>query len=245
MNRSDAEKLISDCIAELKEEFDELDSIALHNQEKVLDAFRKNAVQARHFGGSTGYGYDDAGRDTLACVFADALGAESAVVSPMITAGTQALSLMLFGVLRPGDLFISVSGKPYDTLTDVISGENCGSLKEFGVDFDVIDLEIHPESPWNGRRLKDLALPEDIVVSSMVRNGKIMSPRGNTMIQDKDILFLMGTPERIHEAASSGGAEIPSEKESDPELHGENPEAENTGSPEGGPDGADSSTQTD
>ena len=79
----------------------------------------------------------------------------------------------------------------------------------------------------------------------MVRNGKIMSPRGNTMIQDKDILFLMGTPERIHEAASSGGAEIPSEKESDPELHGENPEAESTGSPEGGPDGADSSTQTD
>ena len=79
----------------------------------------------------------------------------------------------------------------------------------------------------------------------MVRNGKIMSPRGNTMIQNKDILFLMGTPERIHEAASSGGAEIPSEKESDPELHGENPEAENTGSPEGGPDGADSSTQTD
>ena len=122
------------------------------------------------------------------------------------------------------------------------------SLELFALDktdFDVIDLEIHPESPWNGRRLKDLALPEDIVVSSMVRNGKIMSPRGNTMIQDKDILFLMGMPERIHEAASSGGAEIPSEKESDPELHGENPEAENTGSPEGGPDGADSSTQAD
>ena len=147
MNRSDAEKLISDCIAELKEEFDELDSIALHNQEKVLDAFRKNAVQARHFAGSTGYGYDDAGRDTLACVFADALGAESAVVSPMIPAGTQALSLMLFGVLRPGDLFISVSGKPYDTLTDVISGENCGSLKEFGVDFDVIDLKFDGLTP--------------------------------------------------------------------------------------------------
>lgn len=122
------------------------------------------------------------------------------------------------------------------------------SLELFALDktdFDVIDLEIHPESPWNGKRLKDLALPEDIVVSSMVRNGKIMSPRGNTMIQDKDILFLMGTPERIHEAASSGGAEIPSEKESDPELYGENPAAENTDSPEGGADGADSSTQTD
>ena len=141
MRKETAEKLVNDCIRELKAEFDNIADIALHNQEKVLDAFRKNAVQARHFAGSTGYGYDDAGRDTLSQVFADALGAESAVVSPMITAGTQALTLMLFGVLRPGDLFVSVTGKPYDTLSDVISGENCGSLKEFGVDFDMIGLK--------------------------------------------------------------------------------------------------------
>ena len=128
MRKETAEKLVNDCIRELKAEFDNIADIALRNQEKVLDAFRKNAVQARHFAGSTGYGYDDAGRDTLSQVFADALGAESAVVSPMITAGTQALTLMLFGVLRPGDLFVSVTGKPYDTLSDVISGENCGSL---------------------------------------------------------------------------------------------------------------------
>ena len=141
MRKETAEKLVNDCIRELKAEFDNIADIALRNQEKVLDAFRKSAVQARHFAGSTGYGYDDAGRDTLSQVFADALGAESAVVSPMITAGTQALTLMLFGVLRPGDLFVSVTGKPYDTLSDVISGENCGSLKEFGVDFDMIGLK--------------------------------------------------------------------------------------------------------
>lgn len=147
MERNKAKQLVDECIALLSEEFAVIDDIALFNQEKVLDAFRKNAVQARHFAGSTGYGYDDAGRDTLSAVFADALGAESAVVSPMITAGTQALSLMLFGVLRPGDLFVSVSGKPYDTLSDVISGENCGSLKEFGVDFAKIDLKIDDLTP--------------------------------------------------------------------------------------------------
>ena len=147
MKREKAEKLVNECIAELAPEFAHIAENALFNQEKVLNAFRKNAVQARHFTGSTGYGYDDAGRDTLSQVFADALGAESAVVSPMITAGTQALTLMLFGVLRPGDLLVSVSGKPYDTLTDVISGENCGSLKEFGVDFEVIDLKFDGLTP--------------------------------------------------------------------------------------------------
>lgn len=147
MRRESAEKLVSESLAELAPRYAALDGTALFNQEKVLNAFRKNAVQARHFIGTTGYGYDDAGRDTLCAVFADALGAESAVVSPSITAGTQALALMLFGVLRPGDLLLSVSGKPYDTLTDVISGENCGSLKEFGVDFEQIALKFEGLKP--------------------------------------------------------------------------------------------------
>lgn len=147
MRRDSAEKIVSESLAELAPRFAVLDETALFNQEKVLNAFRKNAVQARHFIGTTGYGYDDAGRDALCAVFADALGAESAVVSPSITAGTQALALMLFGVLRPGDLLLSVSGKPYDTLTDVISGENCGSLKEFGVDFEQIALKFEGLKP--------------------------------------------------------------------------------------------------
>lgn len=140
MNRTDAEKLVNETCNELSERFAAIDDIALHNQKKVLDAFRKNAVQARHFYGSSGYGYDDAGRETLCAVFADAFGAEKAVVSPLISAGTQALTLMLFGVLRPDDILLSVSGMPYDTLTDVIGGDNCGSLKEFGVKFACIDL---------------------------------------------------------------------------------------------------------
>ena len=101
------------------------------------------------------------------------------------------------------------------------------SLELFALDktdFDVIDVEIHSDSPWCGKRLSELSLPEDIVVSSMVRHGKIMSPRGNTQIQDKDILFIMGTPERVLEAVSTGGAEIPSASEITDS--GENPEEE-------------------
>ena len=133
MNFTEAEKLVKECEKELSERFAEIDDTALYNQRKVLNAFKKHNVQARHMYGSTGYGYDDAGRDTLSAVFADALGAEAAVVSPAISAGTQAITLMLFGVLRPGDTLFAVSGAPYDTLKDVISGENRGSLKEFGV----------------------------------------------------------------------------------------------------------------
>ena len=121
--------------------FSKIDKIALINQKKVLDAFRKNAVQARHFYGTTGYGYDDIGRDTLCRVFADVFGAEDVVVSPLIANGTHALTLALFAVLRPGDTFISVSGKPYDTLDEVISGENIGSLRDFKVNFSSIELE--------------------------------------------------------------------------------------------------------
>lgn len=121
--------------------FSQIDKIALINQKKVLDAFQKNAVQARHFYGTTGYGYDDIGRDTLCRVFADVFGAEDAVVSPLIANGTHALTLALFAVLRPGDTFISVSGKPYDTLDEVISGENIGSLRDFKVNFSSIELE--------------------------------------------------------------------------------------------------------
>ncbi|MBQ2711733.1 MAG: methionine gamma-lyase family protein [Clostridia bacterium] len=113
---------------------------ALANQKKVLDAFIDNRIALRHFSGTSGYGYDDAGRDTLAKVLAQIFGTESALVSPMITSGTQAITLALFGVLRPGDLVLSITGEPYDTLNDVIFGKNNGSLAEFGISFENIPL---------------------------------------------------------------------------------------------------------
>lgn len=135
------EKLIEECEKSLSDKFDKLEKISLFNTEKVLNAFKKNKIALRHFNPTTGYGYDDEGRDTLNRVFADVFGAEKAVASPNIVSGTHAISLGYFAVLRPGDTFLSITGKPYDTLREVIEGEGIGSLKDYGVKFDCIDLK--------------------------------------------------------------------------------------------------------
>lgn len=134
-------KIICDCEKELKDKFEYLDEVALFNQEKVLNAFKKNRLALRHFSGTTGYGYGDEGRDTLNQVVADIFKAESAICTPAIVSGTHALSLCLYGVLRPNDSVLCISGRPYDTLLDVIFGENNGSLKDYGIGFDIINLK--------------------------------------------------------------------------------------------------------
>ncbi len=141
LNIQNIDDFIAKSEEKCKKQFEKIDKIALYIQEKVFKAFQKNEVQARHFNGTTGYGYDDIGRDTLNRVFADVFGAEDAIVSPMIMSGTHALTLALFGILRPGDTFISIAGDLYDTLYDVIFGENNGSLKDFNVKFDKVDLK--------------------------------------------------------------------------------------------------------
>ena len=111
-----------------------------HNSQKVLKAFIDNNVSEMHLKGTTGYGYGDDGRDKADRVFADIVGAEDALVRYNFVNGTHALSTMLFGILRPGDVMLAVTGAPYDTLEQVISGDRGGSLKEFGVKFEQIDL---------------------------------------------------------------------------------------------------------
>ncbi len=140
MSDINIEKLITQAENHSKFLFDDIDSVALFNQQKVLSAFQKNRIALRHFAGTSGYGYDDAGRDTLSLVFADIFGGESAIVSPLIASGTHAIASVLYGLLRPGDCFLSLSGMPYDTLETVIGGDGVGSLKDFGVDFENIDL---------------------------------------------------------------------------------------------------------
>ncbi len=141
MNKNSAKKLRMQCEKSLAVQFERLDEIALYNQKKVLDAFKNQSVQARHMCGTTGYGYDDIGRDTLCNLYANIFNAQGAIVSPSIVSGTHALTLMLFGVLRPNDKLLAVSGMPYDTLTDVILAENKGSLKDFGISFEHIELK--------------------------------------------------------------------------------------------------------
>ncbi len=126
---------------ELNEAFHEIDAIEAHNQWKVLQAFQTENVAQRHFSQTTGYGYDDIGRDTLERVFAHAFEAEDALVRPQIVNGTHALYLMLSGILRPEETLLCVTGKPYDTLEQAIGGEEgFGSLQEYGVKYREIPL---------------------------------------------------------------------------------------------------------
>lgn len=137
----DAQKLISSAIEQTKDKFAQLDEIALFNQRKVLSVFAKNGLALRHFASSNGYGYDDVGKDALNNVVADIFGAQSSVTSPMIASGTHAITLALFGVLRPKDHVLAIGGQPYDSLHDVIYKEGIGSLADFGIKFSVIDLK--------------------------------------------------------------------------------------------------------
>ncbi|MDD6995929.1 MAG: methionine gamma-lyase family protein [Candidatus Borkfalkiaceae bacterium] len=135
-----AEELIKESEGELKEAFALADEISEENQAKVIDAFTKNNVALRHFNPSSGYGLGDEGRHVLSQVYADSMGAEAGIVSPALLSGTHTLAVALFGILRPGDRALSVTGLPYDTLQSVIFGENNGSLKELGVKFDLLPL---------------------------------------------------------------------------------------------------------
>lgn len=120
--------------------FEAIDGIALYNQEKLLRAFQKSRISSNHFSGSSGYGYDDLGREKLSEVFAEIFVAEAAVVSPLIVSGTHAINLAFSSVLRPGDTMLSVTGKPYDTLYEAILGDNNGSLKDYGINYKEIPL---------------------------------------------------------------------------------------------------------
>ena len=123
----------------LSKQFEQADAIALYNQQKVLDAFRKYELGQRHFAQTNGYGYDDIGRDTLCKIYADVFRCEAAIVSPLIVSGTHALTLALMGVLRPNDELVAISGAPYDTLMEVINGENNGSFKDYNVTYKQVD----------------------------------------------------------------------------------------------------------
>lgn len=120
----------------------EIDRLIDHNQWKIIQAFQKHRVSDFHFAASTGYAYNDRGRETLDLVFADVFGAESAIVRPHFASGTHTIAAALFGLLRPGDGLHFITGRPYDTLHKVIGreGESSGALREWGVRYDETPL---------------------------------------------------------------------------------------------------------
>lgn len=141
MDNESVQKLIGIAETKAKATFDEIESRALFNQKKVLDAYRNAKISYYHFNPTSGYGYSDAGREKLSEVFAEVFGAESAIVSPNIVSGTHALTIAMFGLLKSGDLLLSATGSPYDTLQEVISGKDNGSLADYKINYDEIQLK--------------------------------------------------------------------------------------------------------
>ena len=132
---------IKACEEKLKEKFEELEEISFFNQKKVLKAFQDCRITLQHFSGTTGYGYDDIGRDNLRKLYAKVFGSDDAIVSPLITCGSHAISTVLYGLLRPKDVLLSISGDLYDTLHDTLFGKGNGSLEDFGIEYKQVDLK--------------------------------------------------------------------------------------------------------
>jgi len=164
-----AEKAEENCSAV----FAETDRIARLNGEKVLKAFINNKVSAACMTGTTGYGYGDVGRDILDKVYADVFGAEDALVRHTFVSGTHALTCALFGVLRAGDKLVSLTGTPYDTLEEVIGlrGSGNGSLKDFGVQYDQVDLlpDGKPDVGEIFKKVKSLSKAEILSASHNIK----------------------------------------------------------------------------
>ena len=153
---------------DLKERFCEIDKVAEQNQMKVLGAMQKNHVSEACFAATTGYGYNDMGRETLEQVYADTFHTEAALVRPQITCGTHALALALSANLRPGDELLSPVGKPYDTLEEVIGiRQSVGSLREYNISYRQVDLLSDGSFDWEGIRA---AINEKTKVATIQRS---------------------------------------------------------------------------
>jgi len=137
-------KLITECESLCEKHFKDIEDIEFYNQLKVLNAFNKHEIQSYHFIGSTGYGHNDIGKEKISQVFASIFNTEDAFVSPLISCGTEAISQSLFGILRPGDSMLCISGTPYDTLKSIIhgvKGKDIGSLKDYNINYDEVELK--------------------------------------------------------------------------------------------------------
>ena len=156
-------------------QFKNIDSVAEYNQQKVLSAFINNSISESHFAASTGYGYNDRGRDTLEQVFAECVGAESALIRHNFVSGTHTLTVALFGLLRPGDTMLCLTGRPYDTLIGVlgIDGESDGSLKDYNINYEQVDLKADGTP--------DMEAIEQALKSKKYKMAYIQRSRGYTL----------------------------------------------------------------
>ncbi len=174
-----------------EEKFKEIEKIKEYNQQKVLKSFMECEISESHFNGTTGYGYNDRGREKLEELFSSIFKTEDALVRHNFVSGTHTLTTALFGILRPGNSFLSVTGKPYDTLEDVIGSrkKNHGSLYNFGINFEYVDFEKDREKYFNNIEAK---LSEKNFKMVYIQRSRGYSLRDSLSVsQIKDIVLLV------------------------------------------------------
>lgn len=181
-------ELVQEVDQQIASKLAEIDEQVLFNQKKVLDAFRKEKISEEELNGSTGYGYDDSGRDALDAVYADVFKTEDAMVRPQIISGTHAISTALWGMLRPGDKLLYVTGMPYDTVQEVIGltgKKNSGSLKDFNIKFDYVDLDAEGHFSETNVQKK---LSSDVKVVAIQRSRGYATRESFTVAQIADMI---------------------------------------------------------
>ena len=153
-------ELVQSVEKDIQEEFKKQEEIELYNSNKVLNAFKKYQISEAHLNGTTGYGYNDIGREAIEKIYSDIFETEDALVRMQFISGTHTISTVLFGILRPGDIVLSINGKPYDTLDEVLGiRENPSSLVAFGVKYEQIDLV---DNKFNLKAIKERVLKKDV-----------------------------------------------------------------------------------
>lgn len=176
---------------ELEEEFKKIDDLCAKNSWKVLQAFQNNQVSEIHFNQTTGYGYNDMGRDVIEKVFSEVLGAEDALVRSQLISGTHALTVALFAFLRPNDIMLSITGKPYDTLEEVIGlKENASSLKSFGILYEQIDLI---EDDFDYKKIKETLQSKKIKLIEIQRSKGYSTRKSISISKLKKVISFIRT----------------------------------------------------
>lgn len=193
-------KLVNDSEKELEKEFKKIDEICEYNSLKVLNAFWNNKLSEAHFSQTTGYGYDDIGRDVIEKIYAEIFGAEDALVRSQFISGSHALTVALFAYLRPGDTMLSISGLPYDTLHEVIGiVPNDSSLKSFGVNYEQIDLvndnfdyeKIEERLNKSKIKLIEIQRSKGYSTRKSISNSKIKKVVDLIRKYDKDVIIMV------------------------------------------------------
>ena len=200
MINNDIYEFVNKCEKELSSIFETIDNVCEYNSFKVLKAFHNNNLNESHFNSTTGYGYNDQGRDVIESIYADVFKAESALVRTQFISGTHALTATLFGLLRPGDTMLSISGKPYDTLDKVIGiKENSSSLKSFNINYLQVDLI---DNDFDYKKIKEVLTNNKIKLIEIQRS-KGYSTRKSISIEkvervineirkvDKDVIIMI------------------------------------------------------